>query len=147
MSKYHVLGFICLKLNFLRVFCSTSVWLHRTTIPPQEDGTPSISYAADFYLGNSPEASSDTENDGLTNLDGLYALEDITSDTLLFKESDMPDCELHRSTSPNCELVELEDGTSAIVSIKNIPTGEFFSIAESSDEDNNFCDVDSDSDD
>jgi hypothetical protein len=38
-------------------------------------------------------------------------------------------------TDPNCEVVELEDGTSAIVSIRDIAAGEFFCTAESDDED------------
>jgi hypothetical protein len=33
-------------------------------------------------------------------------------------------------TDPNCEVVELEDGTSAIVSIRDIAAGEFFCTAE-----------------
>jgi hypothetical protein len=71
----------------------------------------------------------------MTNLDGLYATNDIEGGTIIFKETDMPDCELHRSaTNPNCELVELEDGTTAVVSSRPIATGEFFCVSESSDE-------------
>ena len=69
----------------------------------------------------------------MTNLDGLYANCDIEEATVIFRESEMPDCELHRSSiSPNCEVVELEDGTSAVVSTRPIAAGEFFSVAESS---------------
>ena len=46
----------------------------------------------------------------------------------------MPDCELHRSEDPNCELVLLDNGIGAIVSRRAIAAGEFFCIAESSDE-------------
>ena len=70
----------------------------------------------------------------MTNVDGLYAANDIEVETIVFTEEDMPDCELHRSTDPNCKVVELEDGGGAIVSIRDILSGEFFSIAESSDE-------------
>jgi hypothetical protein len=73
----------------------------------------------------------------MTNADdGLYATDDIAAGTIIFRESDMPDCELHRSSeSPNCEVAELEDGTDAVVSSRAIVAGEFFCIAESDDED------------
>jgi hypothetical protein len=49
---------------------------------------------------------------------------------------DMPDCALHRSVAgANCEVVELEDGTSAIVSFRDITVGEFFCVLESDSED------------
>jgi hypothetical protein len=71
----------------------------------------------------------------MTNLDGLYATNDVDEGTIIFKETSMPDCELHRSaTDPNCEVVELEDGTSAVVSSRPIAAGEFLCVAESSDE-------------
>ena len=48
----------------------------------------------------------------------------------------MPDCELHRSKDDaNCELVELEDGCAAIVSCRDIQTGEFFCVQESDEDD------------
>lgn len=47
----------------------------------------------------------------------------------------MPDCELHRSaTGANCEVVELEDGTGAVVSTRDITSGEFFCVPESDSE-------------
>lgn len=46
----------------------------------------------------------------------------------------MPDCELHRSTSPNCQVALLEDGTDCVVSLKPISAGEFFSVDFSSSE-------------
>jgi hypothetical protein len=71
----------------------------------------------------------------MTDLDGLYATNDVEQGTIILKESNMPDCELHRSaTDPNCEVVELEDGTSAVVSSRPITAGEFLCVAESSDE-------------
>ena len=76
------------------------------------------------------------EDSGMTNIDGLYATEAIDAGTIIFTEIDMPDCELHRSSisAANCEVVELEDGTSAVVSRRNIFAGEFFCIPESDDE-------------
>mmetsp|Transcript_22835 Transcript_22835/g.35227 ORF Transcript_22835/g.35227 Transcript_22835/m.35227 type:complete len:435 (+) Transcript_22835:50-1354(+) len=133
---------------------NTRLWWHRTVIPTQNE--PSVSYARDFFLnmikdGNhqvipasnnidnrSSEKSSDNNDDacgGMTNVDGLYASDDIEVGTVIFTEHDMPDCELHRSSNnPNCDVVELEDGTSAVVSTRDIATGEFFCVPESDDE-------------
>mmetsp|Transcript_22068 Transcript_22068/g.28561 ORF Transcript_22068/g.28561 Transcript_22068/m.28561 type:complete len:86 (-) Transcript_22068:75-332(-) len=72
----------------------------------------------------------------MKNLDGLYAINDIEQETVIFTEKDMPDCELHRSsTNPNCEVVELDNGTSALMSVRPISAGEYFCVAESDDED------------
>lgn len=110
---------------------NTRLWFHRTMIPPQRK--PSISYARDFRLKN------DDPNiaiaNGMTNLDGMYATTAIDTDTIIFREEDMPDCELCTSTNPNCEVVELDDGTCAVVSTRTIAAGEFFCVKEdSSDE-------------
>ena len=71
----------------------------------------------------------------MTNVDGLYATKDIALGTIIFTEVDMPDCELHRSsTDPNCEVVELEDGTNAVIAARPISSGEFFCVPESSDD-------------
>jgi U3 small nucleolar RNA-associated protein 6 len=111
---------------------NTNLWFHRTIIPPQR--FPSVSYARDFRL--KALTSKEAVQGGMKNLDGLYATNDIERGTVVFTEIDMPDCELHRSRNPNCEVVELEDGTSAVVSSRNIAAGDFFSVPESSsDED------------
>jgi hypothetical protein len=114
------------------VSLSTRVWMHRTIIPPQE--TPSVSYARDFFADSCSAVSKSTRGEGMINLDGVYATRNIPSDTIIVTEKDMPDCELHRSSNPNCEVIELEDGTSALVSIQDIGAGDFFCVAESSDE-------------
>jgi hypothetical protein len=106
--------------------------MHRTVIPPQE--SPSVSYARDFYLATHLSKSNLAGEGGMVNLDGLYATRNIAVDTVIITEKDMPDCELHRSSKPNCEVVELEDGTAALVAIRDIETGDFFCVAESSDE-------------
>ena len=47
----------------------------------------------------------------------------------------MPDGELHRSaTAPNCEVVELEDGTNAVATTKDVACGDFFCLPESDSE-------------
>ena len=128
---------------------NTRLWFHQTFLPSQIE--PSVSYARDFWIdptrkhggGLKNDISENGDNDdeededggNMTNMDGLYATDDIEQGTVIFTEKTMPDCELHRSkTNPNCEVVELEDGTQAVVSARKIACGEFFCIAESSDE-------------
>ena len=111
---------------------NTRLWWHRTVIPSQPE--PSVSYARDFFT--SAAASDQKAEEPMSNVDGLYAANDIEEGTILFTEDNMPDCELHRSsTDPNCEIVQLEDGTGAVVSCRKILSGEFFCVAESEDED------------
>lgn len=114
------------------IVINTRLWRHQTIIPSQK--LPSVSYARDFWVSRSEEK--DGEDGGaMTNLDGLYATNDIDKGTVIFTENDMPDCELHRSaTDANCEVVELENGNSAVVSSRAINAGEFFCVPESSDE-------------
>lgn len=128
---------------------NTRLWWHSTNIPQQPidekmkcKHVPSVSYARDLYLtydeNEGDECDDDiVEDDGdMTNLDGLYASNDIEAGTIIFTEADMPDCELHRArNNPNCEVIQLEDGSGAIVSCRNITAGEFFCVLESDDED------------
>lgn len=110
---------------------NTRLWWHETQLPSYPE--PSVSYARDIYL-QKQETKIDNKEE-MTNIDGLYAAEDIEAGTIIFRESDMPDCELHRTkTDPNCELIELEDGEGAIVSCRCIKAGEFFCILESDDD-------------
>jgi hypothetical protein len=117
---------------------NTRLWFHQTIIPPQRN--PSVSYARDFRIMNNGKNQlidklSNDDKCTMTNVDGLYATSDILQGTIIFTELDMPDCELHRSsTDPNCEVVELEDGTSAVMASRPIASGEFFCVPESSDD-------------
>ena len=125
------------------LFLNTRLWWHSTTLPGQplasmvdagKESVPSVSYARDVYLDG--KGSAEEQQTNLTNLDGLYAADDIEAGTVVFRESEMPDCELHRTReNPNCEIVELEDGEGAIVSCRGIKAGEFFCIMESDDSD------------
>jgi hypothetical protein len=119
------------------ILINTRLWFHCTTIPPQ--AVPSVSYARDFRLEEvePPSLSGDDQTGAMTNLDGLYATNKIEEGTIIFSEADMPDCELHRSSAPNCEVAELEDGTIAVVSKRAIAAGEFFCVAESSSDECN----------
>jgi hypothetical protein len=115
------------------IVVNTKLWFHHTVIPPQ--GRPSVSYARDFSMGNNSLVGAASKVGGMTNLDGLYATNDIAEGTIIFTESDLPDCEIHRSsTDPNCEVVPLADGTNALVSTRVISAGEFFAMAESSED-------------
>jgi len=113
------------------ILVNTRLWWHRTSIPPQP--TPSVSYARDFYM-KATALEEDTQ-EPMSNVDGLYAANNVEEGTILFTEHDMPDCELpHSCTNANCKVVELEDGSSALVSTRLISAGEFFCVAEDSDE-------------
>jgi len=153
------------------LFLNTRLWFHSTLIPPQD--VPSVSYARDVYLlpdstaddskkngvSNRKERDEEEEEEESTmkNVDGTYATEDIDAETVLFTEHTMPNCELHRSrTNPNCQVVELEDdnlggeGSSsymAVVTLRTIKAGEFFSILESDEEEEDDSDDDDDDDD
>jgi hypothetical protein len=136
---------------------NTRLWHHQTILPSQP--CPSISYARDFWMSRRRDSQQTTEDDpvlgkqsveinvddgrNMKNVDGVYAIDDIDEGTILFKESDMPDCELHRSaTNPNCQVVDLDDGTQAVVSTRKIIAGEFFCTPESSDEEEEEYEVD-----
>jgi len=122
---------------------NTKLWWHATTLPAQPESktcsnmsVPSVSYARDIYLERAKNGSKDRGGSKMTNLDGLYAANDIPTGTIVFRENDMPDCELHRTANdPNCEIVELEGGEGAIVACRDIRSGEFFCVLESEDED------------
>ena len=138
---------------------NTRLWKHQTIIPSQIQ--PSVSYARDFWIRNSQISSNKHANNNndnkegttkMTNVDGLYATDDVESDTIIFKENDMPDCELHTSSSTdvaNCKVVELDDGhgTQAVVSSRYITAGEFFCIIEESESSSDDEDEDEDIDD
>jgi U3 small nucleolar RNA-associated protein 6 len=103
------------------------------------------------------EEQQEEEESTMKNVDGTYAAEDIDAETILFTEHTMPNCELHRSkTNPNCQVVELEndnhggEGSSsymAVVTLRKIKAGEFFSILESDEEEEEDVSDDDDDDD
>ena len=133
----------------------TKAWFHQTILPPQD--APSISYARDVYMRKcgtttaSTAASATTTNTTtattLCNMEGVYATSDISPGTIVLEESDMPDCCLHRSPTPNCQVVELgDDGSSsrALLAIEPIAAGDFFTVAESSSDEEEDSDSNSD---
>ena len=124
---------------------NTRLWWHSTKLPGQpresddsSSSVPSVSYARDIYLSKNSNGEG-RQGSSMTNLDGLYAADDIEAGTIIFRESEMPDCELHRTKeNPNCEIIELGSGEGAIASCRDIKAGEFFCIIESDDESEEF---------
>ena len=124
---------------------NTKLWWHHTKIPcttTAKDGV-SISYARDIYFEtNKPD---NTELNNMTNVDAVYASKCIKAGDVVLTEEDMPNCELPRSKDPNCTVSTLEDGTGALVALKDIEEGDFFSVAHSSSDEafsDAFSDVD-----
>jgi U3 small nucleolar RNA-associated protein 6 len=126
----------CSERDVLAV--NTRLWFHRTLIPAQRG--PSVSLARDFRFAPGDEEDAMDGGragpGGMSNLDGLYARADIEEGTVVFTELEMPDAELHVSSSdPNCRVVTLEDGSSGVVSTRLIRAGEFFCVPESPSDD------------
>jgi hypothetical protein len=49
---------------------------------------PSVSYARDFFMEGSKQRNKDESADGgMTNVDGLYASDDIEQGTVIFTEN------------------------------------------------------------
>ena len=67
----------------------------------------------------------------MSNVDATYATNDIEEGDIIFTEDTLPDGELGRSENPNCQVVELEDGTQAVVAVREIKSGEFLCVADS----------------
>ena len=72
---------------------------------------------------------------------------EIYSGDIVLTEADLPDCELPRSNEPNCEVGVLENGQGALIAIRNINEGDFFSIANSSSDEDDLSEDAGDSDD
>jgi hypothetical protein len=70
----------------------------------------SVSYARDFYCGatSSGQATaesilpSETTADEFSNVDGIYASQNVKRGCVVLTESQLPDCSLPRSATANC---------------------------------------------
>eukprot|EP00605_Chrysophyceae_sp_TOSAG23-4_P002909 GSChrysophyteH1.ASY1.ANO1.3204.1 assembled CDS len=119
---------------------NTRLWWHRTELPSTINSSEcvSMSFARDFYCGTcalpGEAASGEDAEQSYTNVDGIYAQTNVKRGEVVLRESEMPDCELPRSSCPNCEVGELGDGEGCIAAIRDIPAGEWFSIAPSDSE-------------
>ena len=122
----------------------TRLWWHRTEVRGYQGVC--ISVARDVYLGGKGrEEEEEEEEEGqgsegepeVSNLDCVYSTTSTSEGTLLFTESDMPDCSLGRSNKPNCEVCEVEVGGQVVmglVSLRDIGEGEVLEVCYSSDE-------------
>ncbi len=144
-----------LTKNHLHIECksgdilmiNTRLWWHYTDLPPTYDAQDqvSMSVARDFYCPASalPNKKQHEQNDenlelseekSFTNVDGLYAQTNVKRGEVVVRESEMPDCALPRSDNPNCEIGELEDGEGCLAALRDIPAGEWLSVAPSDSE-------------
>jgi len=124
------------------LFINTRLWWHLTEIPNTSSSTDNIScsYARDFVKSGDVQ---DT-NDNYTNVEGLYSTRKIKKGDVVLTESELPDCELPRSDSPNCEVDFAEDGTGILVAIKDIKAGDFLTVENSDGEDDENSDDNND---
>ena len=116
---------------------NTSLWWHQTEIPCTKTANDklSLSYAMDFHVNEGGDGVC-TQSSDMTNVNGLFAIKDITDGEIVLTEQDMPDCELPRSDNPTLCLAELDMGGEvmmALVATRDIKKGEWFSIAHDSD--------------
>ena len=106
-----------------------------------DEGSSDSAAAAAAEVANGVGHHPDTDNEPETsflNVDSLYATRDISAGEVVFNSEELPDGEVGRSDDPNCEVVDIEDGTGesmAVVTLRFIPAGEFFTVANSDDED------------
>jgi hypothetical protein len=83
-SESDVIQVDCNKGDVLIV--NTALWWHQTVIPCQPN--PSVSYARDFFMEDNKQRNNDESADGgMTNVDGLYASNDIEQGTVIFTEN------------------------------------------------------------
>lgn len=122
------------------IIVNTRLWWHQTRIPCTTKRGLSISYARDFFCDElrikDTNASNAIALAGVTydNVDGLYASRRVTAGEIVLTESELPDCSLPRSDDPTCEIAWLEDGTGALIALKNLRAGDWLTVAPSDDE-------------
>ena len=66
----------------------------------------------------------------------MFAQSNIKEGTIVLKASDHPDLELAPDPNPTCAVTELDNGDVVLVAVRDIQQGEWFSIAEDSDDNN-----------
>ena len=107
----------------------TQLWWHHTKIPITVGSDHvSLSYARDIRLNNRDENSS-SDRTILTNIDCVYASNDISRGDVVLTEHDLPDCELSTSSTPNCLVTEDDTGTGVLIALRDIKQGEIFTVA------------------
>ena len=130
----------CEENDFLLI--DTRAWWHETALP--RGSQPSVSCAREFFLpsehgGEENAAAAAERADRFTNVDAMYAEKPIAAGDIVVTELDDPTCEAGRSEDPNCMLCEVEvdamERVMGIVAMRDIPTGDFITIAPSDSED------------
>jgi hypothetical protein len=133
---------------------NTRLWWHQTEIPGIDTARTSgnttnlsISYARDIYLDGTQPPAGDEEY--MSSKDGAWAIAFIAKGTILFTEDgvDPPASRTSKLADANCimkicavEDSDNEDGVKAetrklaLVAIKDIKEGEFFTILENGNE-------------
>ena len=107
----------------------TQLWWHHTKIPSTVGSDRvSLSYARDIRLNRDENFSSDDKTI-LTNIDCVYASNDISRGDVVLTEHDLPDCELSTSSTPNCLVTEDDTGTGILIALRDIKQGEIFTVA------------------
>lgn len=136
---------------------NTRIWWHQTRIPSTGGGHRggrglSVSYARDFFApllrlparetsgkflkSSAHEKEVQDDQEEYTNVDGVYAARAVRAGEVVLTEDELPDCALSRSaTDPSCEVVWLEDGSGALVALRDLEVGAWLSIAPSDSED------------
>jgi len=113
----------------------TQMWWHHTKIPSTVSGDRvSLSYARDVCLSGSSATTTTATTTTLTNIDCVYASNDILCGDVVLTEHDLPDCELASSSTPNCYVTEDEKGMGVLVALRDIKQGEIFTIIMDEDE-------------
>ena len=96
----------------------------------------------DEHGGEENAAAAAERVDRFTNVDAMYAERPIATGDIVVTELDDPTCEAGRSDDPNCELCDVEVETKrgevrsvmGIVAVRDIPAGDFITIAPSDSE-------------
>lgn len=123
------------NVRSLRVHCNegdvlcinTRLWWHSTRIPG--DCPFTLSIARDMYLDGRKASDCD-----MTNVVGHYALKPIQKNDIVFTEDTAPELELPRSKSSNLGLRD-QNGKLVVIAKRHIKAGEWFTLSESDDDD------------
>ena len=111
----------------------TQRWWHHTEIPStlRAKDRISLSYARDVRLEHESTDSEAMDAQPVTssNIDCVYAANFVSAGSVVLTEDDLPDCELAISETPNCVVAETEDGLGVVVALRDIETGEIFTVA------------------
>ena len=86
------------------------------------------------------EDEDEDEDVKMANVEGIYASRNVPKGNIVLRQSELPDCSLPESYEYNCEVVEIDDGTLALVATEDIVAGDWLTVSfsdESSEDDDN----------